>query len=112
MVKTAPLQLWKNATRVGVRQEEKSGGDGGKIEWKSSEVNNNFMMQFTYEVQGLPANYWTHVHVRKTIQINKQKLNYNLCFVTLQFQISIDKIRLVRGRKNMKIERIWKIRSR
>ena len=29
----------KGATRVGVSQEERSGGDGGKIEWKLSEIN-------------------------------------------------------------------------
>ena len=33
-------EFWKSTTRVGARQERgKVGGDGGTIEWKSSEVN-------------------------------------------------------------------------
>ena len=37
-------QIWKSAIRVGSRQEGgRSGGNGGKIEWKSFEINNRVM---------------------------------------------------------------------
>ena len=56
-VKTAPCVFWISATTMGTRQKEgrsgEGGGDGGKIEWKSSDVDTRTVVYGTEQINWL-----------------------------------------------------------